>query len=68
MLVGLAAAPLADVLLGRLDRSYRPGPAALEIWAGSVAGPPCCCAPTTRSRFGQIYRALQRAIEAAPRY
>ncbi|GIF52409.1 hypothetical protein DFJ67_3680 [Asanoa ferruginea] len=68
VLVGLAAAPLADFLLGRLDLSYSKGSRALEIWA-EVGGRPTLLVQTADAlKFGQIYRALQRALEAAPRY
>jgi hypothetical protein len=66
VLVGLAAAPLADFLLGRLDLSYSKGAHALEIWA-EVGGRPTLLVRTADAlRFGQIYRALQRALESAP--
>lgn len=64
-LVGLAAAPLADLLLERVDRSYDRGSHRLEIWA-DVAGTPVMLLQTRDAqRFGQIYRALQRALERA---
>jgi hypothetical protein len=66
ILVGLAFGPVADVLLERMDRSYARGHRALEIWA-EVAGRPTLLLQTPDAlRFGQIYRALQRAIEGAP--
>jgi Family of unknown function (DUF6232) len=68
ILVGLAAAPLADFLLGRMDLSYSKGARALEIWA-EVGGRPTLLVRTADAlKFGQIYRALQRALEAVPRY
>jgi hypothetical protein len=64
ILVGLAAAPLADVLLDRVDRSYDRGSRRLEIWA-RVRGHDVLLLHTDNAqRFGQIYRALQRAIES----
>ena len=63
VLVGLAAAPLADVLLEFLDRSYDRGSRCLEIW-GRVRGAEVLLLRTDNAqRFGQIYRALQRALE-----
>lgn len=63
VLVGLAAAPLADVLLERVDRSYDRGSRRLEIW-GRVRGRDVLLLRTDNAqRFGQIYRALQRALE-----
>lgn len=63
VLVGLAAAPLADVLLERVDRSYDRGSRCLEIW-GRVRGRDVVLLRTDNAqRFGQIYRALQRALE-----
>ncbi|MFB6397528.1 DUF6232 family protein [Polymorphospora lycopeni] len=66
VLVGLAVGPLADLLLGRLDRSYERGVHDLEIWA-EVRGAPVLLVHTPdAARFGRIYRALQRALEAPP--
>ena len=63
VLVGLAALPLADVLLEFVDRSYDRGSRTLEIW-GRVRGQDVLLLRTAnRQRFGQIYRALQRAVE-----
>ena len=66
VLVGLAAAPLADVLLERVDRSYDRGSRCLEIW-GRIRGRDVLLLRTDNAqRFGQIYRALERALEGAP--
>jgi Family of unknown function (DUF6232) len=63
ILVGLAAGPIADVLLERMDRSYARGSRRLEIWA-DVRGTAVRLLDTDDAlRFGQIYRALQRALE-----
>jgi hypothetical protein len=63
VLVGLAAAPLADILLERVDRSYDRGSRCLEIW-GRIRGRDVLLLRTDNAqRFGQIYRALQRALE-----
>ncbi|GAA0801609.1 DUF6232 family protein [Spirilliplanes yamanashiensis] len=64
ILLGLATGPVADLLFERLDRSYTRGSRRLEIWA-DVRGTPMCLVETDdRLRFGQIYRALQRALDA----
>jgi uncharacterized protein DUF6232 len=66
ILVGLAAAPLADVLLEQVDRMHDRGSHDLEIW-GRVRGADVLLLRTDNAqRFGQIYRALQRALEAGP--
>jgi len=66
VLVGLGAAPLADVLLEFVDRSHDRGSRDLEIW-GRVRGTDVLLLRTNNAqRFGQIYRALQRAIEGDP--
>ena len=63
VLVGLAAMPFADLLLERMDRSYARGSHRREIWA-QVGGTPVLLVDTDDAlRFGQIYRALQRALE-----
>jgi Family of unknown function (DUF6232) len=66
VLIGMAAAPLADVLLEAVDRSYDRGSRSLEIW-GRVRGADVLLLRTDNAqRFGQIYRALQRALEGGP--
>jgi hypothetical protein len=66
VLVGLVAAPLADVLLDRVDRSYNRGSRRLEIWGRTRGGDVLLLRTDDAQRFGQIYRALQRALEATP--
>jgi hypothetical protein len=66
VLVGLIAVPLADVLLERVDRSYDRGSHNLEIWARIRGADVLLLATDNRQRFGQIYRALQRALEGGP--
>jgi hypothetical protein len=69
VLAGLVAAPLADVLLEAVDRSYDRGSRRLEIW-GRVRGEDVLLLHTDNAqRFGRIYRALQRALDsgAVPR-
>ena len=66
LLLGLAGIPLADVLLDRVDRSYDRGSRRLEIWGRTRAGDVLLLRTDDAQRFGQIYRALQRAWEASP--
>jgi hypothetical protein len=63
LLVGLAAAPLADVLLEFIDRSYDRGSRRLEIWAQVRGASVLLLTTDNAQRFGQIYRALQRALD-----
>lgn len=67
VLVGLLAGPLADVLLERVDRSYARGGRQIEIWALWRDTPVLLVRTGDRLRFGRIYRALERALEAPPR-
>jgi hypothetical protein len=67
VLIGLAAAPLADVLLEFVDRSYDRGSRIREIWARTPAGDVLLLSTADSARFGRIYRALQRALEPATR-
>jgi hypothetical protein len=63
ILVGLAAAPLADVLLERIERSYDRGSRRLEIWGRTPGGDVLLLRTADAARFGRVYRALQRALE-----
>jgi hypothetical protein len=63
VLVGLGAGPLADFLLEHMDRSYARGAHAYEIWADWRGTPVMLLHTRDALRFGQVYRALQRAIE-----
>ncbi|MBF9135554.1 hypothetical protein I0C86_42705 [Plantactinospora sp. S1510] len=65
VLIGLAAAPVADYLLEHVDRSYSRGAHQLEIWAQWRGTPVRLLATGDALRFGQIYRALERAVEQA---
>jgi hypothetical protein len=65
ILVGLAAAPLADYLLEHVDRSYDRGSRQLEIWGRTREGEVLLLRTGDAARFGRIYRALQRALEPA---
>ena len=63
ILLGLAAAPLADVLLEFVDRSYDRGSRRLEIWADIRGTRTLLLETQDAQRFGRIYRALQRALD-----
>jgi hypothetical protein len=63
VLVGLVAAPLADVLLEHVDRSYDRGSRTREIWGRTPAGDVLLLRTADAARFGRVYRALQRALE-----
>jgi hypothetical protein len=65
ILVGLAAAPMADLLLERVDRSYDRGSRTREIWGRTPAGDVLLLRTADAARFGRVYRALQRALEPA---
>jgi hypothetical protein len=64
ILLGFAAVPLADVLLEHVDRSYDRGSRTREIWGRTRTGDVLLLRTDNAQRFGQIYRALQRALEA----
>ncbi|MGC4896352.1 DUF6232 family protein [Micromonospora sp. DT31] len=66
VLLGLAVGPLADVLFEHLDRSYTRGSREMEMWARWQGRPVCLLSTRDALRFGQIYRAVQRAMESAP--
>ncbi|KAB1939296.1 hypothetical protein F8271_17280 [Micromonospora sp. ALFpr18c] len=63
VLVGLAIGPVADFLFEHLDRSYARGSRQLEIWARWRGQPVQLLRTGDALRFGQIYRAVQRAME-----
>jgi len=63
ILLGFAAAPLADVLLEHVDRSYDRGNRTQEIWGRTRDGDVLLLRTDNAQRFGQVYRALQRALE-----
>jgi hypothetical protein len=67
ILIGLAAAPLADLLLERVDRSYDRGSRPREIWGRTRQGDVLLLRTVDAARFGRIYRALQRALEPTGR-
>jgi hypothetical protein len=59
----LALAPLAEVPLGWLDRSYDRGGAVQELWVRHRGADIMLLSSSDAQRFGQIYRAVQRAVE-----
>ncbi|MDP9797317.1 hypothetical protein J2S43_005829 [Catenuloplanes nepalensis] len=63
VVIGLAAVPVADLLLDQVDRSYDRGTRELELWALIGGVPVRLLHSTDARRFNQIYRALQRAVE-----
>ncbi|PSK63955.1 hypothetical protein B0E53_04101 [Micromonospora sp. MH33] len=65
VLVGLGVGPLADVLFEHLDRSYARGSREWEMWARWRGQPVRLLHTGDALRFGQIYRAVQRAMESA---
>ncbi|MDM4722855.1 DUF6232 family protein [Micromonospora sp. WMMA1363] len=64
VLVGLAVGPVADFLFEHLDRSYVQGSRQCEIWARWRGRPVRLVRTGDAVRFGRIYRAVQRAVEA----
>ncbi|SCL29414.1 hypothetical protein GA0070616_3880 [Micromonospora nigra] len=63
-LVGLAVGPAADFLFEHLDRSYARGSRQRELWVRWRGRPVRLLRTADARRFGQIYRAVQRAVEA----
>ncbi|MFV2100510.1 DUF6232 family protein [Micromonospora sp. LOL_024] len=64
ILIGLAAAPIADQLFEYFDRSYARGSRQREVWIRWRGHPVRLLRTPDALRFGQIYRAVQRAMEA----
>ncbi|MEV7226613.1 MULTISPECIES: DUF6232 family protein [Polymorphospora] len=58
-----ALAPFLEVPLGWLDRSYSRGGAVNEIWVQCAGEEVLLLRTSDAHRFGQIYRAVQRAVE-----
>ena len=59
----LATFPLLDLTLGGMERTYDRGTRVHEIWARWRGTEVMLVRTADRTRFGRIYRALQRAIE-----
>ncbi|MFF0654161.1 MULTISPECIES: DUF6232 family protein [Micromonospora] len=66
VLAGLAVGPLADFLFEHLDRSYARGSREMEMWAQWRGRPVRLLHTRDAMRFGQVYRAVQRAMESLP--
>ncbi|MEV4808337.1 DUF6232 family protein [Micromonospora avicenniae] len=66
VLVGLAVGPVADLLFEYLDRSYARGSRQRELWVRWQGRHVRLLRTGDALRFGQIYRAVQRAVEQAP--
>ncbi|MFE9691405.1 DUF6232 family protein [Micromonospora sp. NPDC005806] len=63
VVVGLALAPFLELPLGWLDRSYERGSRVHELWVQHRGREVMLLRTPDVLRFGQIYRAVQRAIE-----
>jgi hypothetical protein len=64
VLVGLGAALLLDPVLGKMDESFDRGVHLHEIWAERDGVPFRMLQTRDASRFGRIYRAVERALDA----
>lgn len=63
LLIGLSAGPLIDPILGKLDDSFDRGVHRHEIWVERLGMELRVFETRDASRFGRIYRAVQRAAE-----
>ncbi|HET6215190.1 MAG TPA: DUF6232 family protein [Micromonosporaceae bacterium] len=63
----LGTVPLLDLTLGQVERGYDRGSRVHEIWARWRGSEVLLVRTDDRTRFGRIYRALQRALEAPTR-
>ncbi|MEU7758295.1 MULTISPECIES: DUF6232 family protein [Micromonospora] len=63
VVVGLALTPFLEVPLGWLDRSYERGNRVHELWVQHHGRETMLVRTPDALRFGQIYRAVQRAVE-----
>ncbi|MFI7430483.1 DUF6232 family protein [Micromonospora sp. NPDC049836] len=61
--VGLVLIPFLELPLGWLDRSYERGSRVHELWVQHHGQEVLLLRTPDALRFGQIYRAVQRAIE-----
>lgn len=62
-MLALATFPMLDLTLGGIERTYDRGTRVHEIWARWRGTEVMLVRTADRTRFGRIYRALQRAIE-----
>ncbi|SBT52883.1 DUF6232 family protein [Micromonospora auratinigra] len=63
VVVGLALTPFLELPLGWLDRSYERGSRVNELWVQHLGREVLLLRTPDALRFGQIYRAVQRAVE-----
>ncbi len=63
VVIGLALTPFLEVPLGWLDRSYERGNRVHELWVQHHGRETMLVRTPDALRFGQIYRAVQRAVE-----
>ncbi|NIL42551.1 hypothetical protein HCB17_16370 [Salinispora arenicola] len=63
VLLALAAVPFLELPLGWLDRSYERGNRVHELWVQAHGRELLLLRTPDALRFGQIYRAVQRAVE-----
>ncbi|MBX7268590.1 hypothetical protein KIF24_22935 [Micromonospora sp. Llam7] len=63
VVVTLALAPFLEIPLGWLDRSYERGNRVQELWVQYRRQEVMVLQTPDGLRFGQIYRAVQRAVE-----
>jgi hypothetical protein len=62
-MLALATFPLLDLSLGGIERTYDRGTRVHEIWARWRGTEVMLIRTADKTRFGRIYRALQRAVE-----
>jgi len=62
-LLALATVPLLDLVLGRVENTYDRGTRVHEIWARWRDREVLLVRTGDQTRFGRIYRALERALE-----
>lgn len=63
LLLALAVLPFLEIPLGWLDRSYERGSRVHELWVQAQGRELLLLRTPNALRFGQIYRAVQRAVE-----
>ncbi|MDM4722854.1 DUF6232 family protein [Micromonospora sp. WMMA1363] len=63
VVLALAVTPFLEVPLGWLDRSYERGNRVHELWVQTHGQEVLLLRTPDALRFGQVYRAVQRAIE-----
>lgn len=63
LVIALALVPFLEIPLGWLDRSYERGNRVQELWVQYRGQEAMVLRTPDALRFGQIYRAVQRAVE-----